>query len=249
MPICEKCQTPYDEWQHFCLQCGHYLKVGPPPLLQCSSGGTKVSEEENFCHECAVPLKDEASRPSRFISRWKWLTGGLIAALMGLGLVLVFHLNHRPGPPSVPMVESPVPPLKMAEKPAISGETDVKSPITAVPSLQAEVEEVFNRIKEANLKKNILMYMNTLAVIYPQADKKRQEVLKTWEKFEFREMAFTVNKLQEVDSDNAIAEVKWSTTSQNLTTTYLVAEDFQYRVWFAKEQGQWKIKKIEELHP
>jgi Double zinc ribbon len=247
MPICEKCQTSCDEWQHFCLQCGHYLKVGPPPLLRCPGCGTEVSLNQKFCPECAVPLKDDASRPSRLIYHWKWLTGGLFAALMSLGLVLVLHLNRRPSPPPVHMVESMVPPPKMEEKPAISGETDVKSPTIAVSSLQAEVEQVFNRIKEANLKKNILMYMNTLAVIYPQANKKRQEVLKTWEKFEFKEMAFTVNKLQEVDSDNAIAEVKWTITSQNLKTTNLRADDFQYRVWFTKELGQWKIKKIEEL--
>ena len=33
MPICQECQAPYEEWQHFCLQCGKYLKEGPRPCF------------------------------------------------------------------------------------------------------------------------------------------------------------------------------------------------------------------------
>jgi hypothetical protein len=60
-------------------------------------------------------------------------------------------------------------------------------------------------------------------------------------------MAFTVNKLQEIDSDTASAEVKWSSMAQNLTTRDMRSDDFYYRIRLAKERGQWKIIKIEEL--
>jgi len=145
------------------------------------------------------------------------------------------------------MAESPALSPPLAENQAVSGETKANGTSATVESLQAELEEVLNRIKEANLKKNILLYLDTLSALYPQVEKKRQEVSKTWEKFDFKKMAFSVNKLQEVGSSNVVAEVNWSTTSQNLTTGDLRTDDFRYRVWFAKELGQWKINKIEEL--
>ena len=129
------------------------------------------------------------------------------------------------------------------------GGTEANGPGTTVSSVRVDVEGVFNQIKEANLTKNILLYMNTLSAVYPQLDKKRQEVSKTWEKFDFKEMTFTVNKIQDVGNGNVVAEVNWSTWTQNLATKELRTDDLHYRVWFAKELGQWKIKKIEELQP
>ena len=58
MPVCEKCQTPYDEWQHFCLHCGHYVRAEPLPFQQCPQCGGQTALGQNFCPECAAPLKD-----------------------------------------------------------------------------------------------------------------------------------------------------------------------------------------------
>ena len=115
------------------------------------------------------------------------------------------------------------------------------------PHLQPEVAKVFTNIREANLKKNIFLFMDTLSGSYPELDKKRQEVVKTWKKFDFSDMTFTIDKLEGIDSDKAMAEVKWILTRQNLATKDWRTEEFQYRVWLANELGQWKIKKIEQI--
>jgi predicted RNA-binding Zn-ribbon protein involved in translation (DUF1610 family) len=247
MPVCQKCQSPYDEWQHYCLTCGQYLKDEPPFSHRCPQCGILVPQEHTYSHKCAVPLKDDSSSPSRLISRWKWMTGGLIATLLILGTILALYLIAWPRRVPAPMAESPAAPLAVAENRTVSGEVKANETSPAVDSLQAEVEEILNRIKEANLQKNILLYMGTLSALYPQIDKKRQEISKTYEKFDFKQMAFTVNKLQEIDSDTAIAEVKWSSIAQNLTTRDMRSDDFYYRIRLAKELGQWKIIKIEEL--
>jgi hypothetical protein len=249
MPVCQKCQTPYDEWQHFCLHCGEYLRAKPPPSHRCPQCGIQVALEHTYCHECAFPLKDDASRPSRLISRWKWLTGGLIAAILILGTIFAFYFITWPWRVPAPMAESPSASPTVAENRAVSGEGKAKGTSAAVDSLQAELEKVINKIKEANLNKNLLLFMDALSESYPQLEKKRQEVSKTWKKFDFKKMAFNVNNLQEVGSDNAVAEVNWSTMTQNLTTRDMRSDDIHYKVWFTKELGQWKIKKVEELQP
>ena len=247
MPVCQKCQSPYDEWQHYCLTCGQYLKDEAPFSRRCPQCGIQVPQEHTYCHKCAGPLKEDPSNPSRLISRWKWLTGGLIATLLILGTILALYLIAHPRKVPAPMAESAAAPPAVAENRAVSGELKANEASPTVDSLQAEVEEILNRIKEANLQKNILLYMGTLSPLYPQIDKKRQEISKTYEKFDFKQMAFTVNKLQEIDSNTAIAEVKWSSMAQNLITRNMRSDDFYYRIRLAKELGQWKIIKIEEL--
>jgi hypothetical protein len=249
MPVCEKCQTPYDEWQHFCLQCGKYLRSEPPPSCRCPQCGIQAALEQNFCHGCAAPLKEDMAYPAAPPYHRKWLAAGIVAAILGLGVIFVSYLILKPWTNPHKMFESPVQSFKAAGNPAVSGDADANGPITTVSSLRADFEGVFNQIKEANLTKNILLYMDTLSAVYPRLDKKREEVFKTWEKFDFKEMAFTVNKIQEVGNGNALVEVNWSTSTQNLATKDRRSDDFQYRVWFAKELGHWKIKKIEELQP
>ncbi len=171
----------------------------------------------------------------------------MVAALLGLGVILVLNVSRHSWTGPVPTVEPPVP--SRTENPAVPDQKEANGPKTMVSSLPADFEGVFNQIKEANLTKNILLYMNTLSGVYPELDKKRQEVSKTWEKYDFKEMAFTVNNFQEVGTDKAVVEVHWSTSTQNVANKDLRTDDFQYRVWFAKELGHWKIKKIEELQP
>lgn len=264
MPVCEKCQTPYDEWQHFCLHCGHYVRDEPPPFRRCPQCGTQAVLDQNFCPECAAPLKGEAaSQSSAPASRqWpeqgsgtipppipsrKWLVGGVAAVLVVLGVILTVYLSRGPATPQASRGESQTRLPKVDEEPAMRGEAEALGPETALVGVREEIEEVLNQIKEANLTKNILLYMDTLSALYPHLDKKRQEVSTTWEKFDFQEMNFTVETIKGVGNGTVVAKVNWRIQTQNLATKGVRTDDLHYRVWFAQELGQWKIKKIEEL--
>jgi hypothetical protein len=251
MPVCEKCQTPYDEWQHFCLHCGHYVRAEPPPSRRCPQCGRQAALEQNFCPECAAPLKEETAAPPAPLpppSR-KWLVRGLATVLLGLGVLLTLYLSRWPWLAPAPRVESQNRLLNVAEDPAIKGGAQANGPGTTGSRMRVEVEGVLNQIKEANLTKDILLYMDTLSAVYPQLDKKRQEISKTWEKYDFKEMTFTVNKIRDLGNGNVVAEVNWRTWTENPATKELRTDDVHYRVWFAIELEQWKIKQIEELQP
>ena len=238
MPICQECQTPYDEWQHFCLQCGKYLKEGPPPLLRCPKCGTGLETVSGFDQESAAPVQ-EIDAPLKASASWKWM--GAIALLV-LGIIFFSRLGS-----DLARWVKPTPRTEIVEKASPQGGKEGKAPSTVDPHLQPEVAKVFTNIREANLKKNILLFMDTLSGSYPELDKKRQEVVKTWKKFDFSDMTFTIDKLEGIDSDKALAEVKWILTRQNLATKDWRTEEFQYRVWLANELGQWKIKKIQQI--
>ena len=177
---------------------------------------------------------------------WKWL-GGAAAALLAVVAVFIWHFHRGPGQHTARVAESTVARPETAEKTAGEGGTAAKGAPTAEARMQAGVAALLANIREANLQKNILLFMETLSGVYPQLDKKREEVLRTWKKFSFKDMAYTIGKVQEVEPNKVVAEVKWTTTSQNLATKDWRTSEFQYRLWLANELGQWKITRIEQI--
>lgn len=240
MPVCPACQTPHETGQHYCKQCGHDLQTAPPTEKHCPQCGTAVTADQKFCHNCDAPLDVEVPAPIKAASR-KWLLGAL-AAIGVVALVLVVTLSRKPESPPAPV--TPVAPAPAVVPPSASSPAP---PGSAETGLAPQLEKVLNNLKEANLKKDLILYMSSLSFVYPQLDKKRQEVLKTWEKFDFKKMAVTLAKVRDLGGDEAVAEVNWNTVTQNLATKELVADDFVYQVWFVKELGQWKVRKIEEM--
>ncbi len=247
MPVCEKCQAPYEEWQHFCLQCGQILKTELPLPRRCAHCGAQLGLEQNFCQQCAAPVKNIFSGPKQLISRWKWLTVGLIVALVLLGVSLVDYYLRWPAKIR-PTVESPAVPGPRADM-AGPGEERVPEPRPPLAGLEAEFSREFNQIKEANQRKDIVLYMNTLSAVFPELDKKRREISQTWEKFDFNDMAFAINGIRQLNTDSAVVEVAWNISTLKLATNQLRQDNFSYRVWFGKELGQWRITKIEEIQP
>ena len=60
---------------------------------------------------------------------------------------------------------------------------------------------------------------------------------------------FTVDKIQPIDPDNAIAEVTWYMDTKNRRTQVLSSSSQTFQVRFAKEMGKWRIRSLEELEP
>ena len=58
-----------------------------------------------------------------------------------------------------------------------------------------------------------------------------------------------VDKIQPIDPDNAIAEVTWYMDTKNRRTQELSSSSQIFQVRFAKEQGKWRIRFLEEVEP
>jgi len=58
MPNCAKCQSPYEEGQKFCRQCGNHLPIPEKKASFCPQCGVQVSDQV-FCHKCGAALREE----------------------------------------------------------------------------------------------------------------------------------------------------------------------------------------------
>jgi hypothetical protein len=261
MPQCPNCQTPYEEGQRYCKMCGSFLLHREQGDVFCPQCGVRVSPRQEFCHECDAPIKEAEAAPEALepepeseapppepspppapptgIPTW------VIGLLAGSGIIIIILLvmlftrgtTTPPVSPPAPKVEAPgaAPTAPPAPAPAPAA------------SLKEQLQNVLSTLREAQLHKNILQFMSVYSLTYPELDEKRGSTLKSWEHYDYTSLVFTVDKIQSIDPDNAVAWVTWYVDTRNRRTQELTSSTQKYKVRFAKEMGKWRIRSLEEV--
>ena len=75
--------------------------------------------------------------------------------------------------------------------------------------MKGKLQKVLSTLRDAQLKKNITEYMSVYATNFPNSEQKRQDTLNSWENYEYANLVFTVDKVQAIDANNALAWVTW----------------------------------------
>ena len=274
MPQCPHCQVPYEVGQRYCSTCGSFLLHPEQGDTFCPQCGVRVSHLQEFCHECDAPLKEGLAAPEALGTAAvapvfapeappakispsgmpSWLMGVLVGAgiLVIILLILLFTrgTSTPPAPATAPKVEAPPPaPPAAAVIPAAPATPAPEPAPSAEAKLQEELQKELSILREAQLRKDIVQFMSIYSLTYPELDGKRTSTLKSWERFDFTNLVFTVDKIQPIDPDNAIAEVTWYMDTKNRRTQVLSSSSQSFQVRFAKEQGKWRIRSLEEVEP
>ena len=272
MPQCPHCQVPYEVGQRYCSTCGSFLLHPEQGDTFCPPCGVRVSPRQEFCHECDAPLKGapaalaalglapevEAPAPEAGPAKApptgmpSWLTG----VLVGAGIVAVILLillftrgtSTPPAPAPAPKVEAPAPaPPAVTAAPS---QPATPAPAPAPPAeadLKEQLQKELSVIREAQLRKDIVQFMSVYSLTYPELANKRASTLKSWEGYDFTNLVFTIDKIQPIDPDNAIAVVTWYIDTKNRRTQVLSSSSQTFQVRFAKEMGKWRIRSLEEV--
>jgi len=254
MPQCPHCQTPYEDGQRYCSVCGSFLLHREQGDIFCPQCGVRVSPRQEFCHECNAPIKEAeaasealepepgSEAPPTGIPTW------VIGLLAGSGIIIIILLvmlftrgtSTPPVAPPASKVEAPAPAPTAPPAP-----TPAPAPTTA--SLKEQLQNVLSTLREAQLHKDILQFMSVYSLTYPELDDKRAGTLQSWEHYDYTSLVFTVDKIQSIDPDNAIAWVTWYVDTRNRRTQELSSSTQKYKVRFAKELGKWRIRSLEEV--
>lgn len=264
MPPCPHCQAEYGQGQRYCQVCGSYLLHPETGDSFCPQCGIRVSKRQEFCHECDAPLKGEAAAvpapekeptptapaapaptapPAK--SPQSWMIGLLVGAgvIVLILLILIFTRSDKPAPP-------PTPPAPKAEAPAPPAAPPAAAPAPAPEakpgSLKEQLQGVLSQMRQAQLKKDIILLMHSYSLTFPDLEAKRRETLKSWEDYDYNNMVFTLDSVQPLDADNANAEVTWYVDFKNRSTGELISATQTFQVRFAKELGHWRIRSLEE---
>jgi hypothetical protein len=260
MPQCPHCQTPYETGQRYCSNCGSFLLHPESGDTFCPQCNVRVSANQEFCHECDAPLKGETAAapeaaPSEAAaaapegpaapppaSMQPWVIG-LVAGAGIIIIVLVILLFVRGTPPTQePKTAAPAPGTTAPAPPA----APVATAKEATAGLQEQLALALATLREAQLNKDIVKFMSTYSLTFPELEQKRADTLKSWENFDYTNLVFTIDKVQAIDPDNAIAWVTWYIDTRNRRTQELESATQTYQVRFAKEMGHWRIRSLQE---
>jgi hypothetical protein len=261
MPQCPHCQTEYQPEQRYCSGCGSFLLHPEEGDTFCSQCGVRVSPRQEFCHECDAPLKGEGlkqvegtpggatpaeppPKPAPAPPAPPGLPSWVIGALAGAGIVIIILLIiifSRPGAPPAP--PAPTPPRAEAPAPTPAA----PPPAAPAETLQDQLQKVLSRLREAQLKKNITELMSVYSTTFPNYDQKRKDALTSWENYDFTNLVFTVDKVQALDANNALAWVTWYMDIRNRNNQELTSATQGYQVRFVQEMGDWRIRELKEV--
>jgi hypothetical protein len=245
--FCPQCGVRVSPRQEFCHECDVPLKGAAAALAVLGPAPEAESP----------PAK--APEPTQAAARPTGMPSWLIGLLVGAGLIIIILLillfsrgtSTPPAPAPAPKVEAPAPapqaPATKAEAPApapAAPATEAAPPAAA--DLKGQLQSVLSTIREAQLHKDIVQFMSVYSLTYPELDDKRAKTLKSWEHFDYTNLVFTVDKLQPIDPDNALAWVTWYVDTKNRRTQDLSSNSQTYQVRFAKEMGQWRIRSLQE---
>ena len=268
MPQCPHCQVPFEPGQRYCSTCGSFLLHPEQGDTFCPQCGVRVSPRQEFCHECDAPLKGDQATPEALVTASgvaapaseappakispsgmpSWLMGVLVGAgiLVVILLILLFTrgTSTPPAPATAPKVEAPAP-----APPAATATTAPEPAPSAEATLKEQLQKELSILREAQLRKDIVQFMSIYSLTYPGVEEKRASTLRAWENFDFTNLVFTVDKIQPIDPDNAIAEITWYMDTKNRRTQVLASGSQSFQVRFAKEQGKWRIRSLEEVGP
>ena len=184
-------------------------------LLPCKMGGSLVSSGLT-----RMPL-----RPLTLL-----MVSGIIM-LMGAGGYLFWHGR--------PQFNRPIP------KEIVPPPTDLPPPQrlhTVIEENEVEkIRSLFESIKQANLQKNIDLFMSCFSHDFNGMEGKRRDTLKMWENFEYLNLSYDL-KNQTISGDTASVRLEWLVRTSQKVSGQRQDGKTVLDVTLKKEEGGWKIK-------
>ncbi len=105
------------------------------------------------------------------------------------------------------------------------------------------VKSLFENIRQANLKKNIGLFMSCYSHDFEDKEGKRLAVLETWENLNYLDLSYHLKK-QTITGDTAEVRVEWLIRTSPKAGGQPQDTRTVLNVTLSREEGNWKIKAI-----
>lgn len=270
MLICERCKVLYETGK-FCKKCGSPLSIRKKEIFvepsveatlpQQPSEQPKVliakpvepegpKKEVKIITTVGKPgLKEVSLVKKKPILRPLYIgVGGVIVLVVVTGYLLwpkYSYLIKKQPPSSIELVQKVGPP---SDTQVIHPQTKTQ-PITTTQSGAEEVEAIKNlleNIRQANLQKNIDLFMSCYAVEFKDREGRKAATLENWENFDYLDLSYDL-KMQTISGDTANGRVEWFILTSPRGGGQAQESKVVLDVTFKKEDGDWKIKEIKSV--
>ncbi len=114
------------------------------------------------------------------------------------------------------------------------------------PSPQEEFEQVIATLKQANLTKNIDLFLSCYSPEFKSLKEKKSATLASWEQYDYRTLDYALRD-QRLSESGASAVVEWSMNAYSRRTGDSLSTKMAFRVVMRKENGLFKIVALEKI--
>jgi ketosteroid isomerase-like protein len=195
--------------------------------------------------------------------------GFRILILVGIGVYLLWSLysylttkQSRPSPPAskeatggiVPNTSASLDPLSKSNSPVSEKVPDTISssvPTTSKTSIgeredEEEIKGLLEKIRQANLKKNIDLFMSCYCTDFKDREGKRRTTLESWGNFDYLDLSYNL-KRRSISGDTAIATIEWLIKVSLKPGGQTQVTKSVLEVTFKREENGWKIREIKPV--
>jgi hypothetical protein len=109
-----------------------------------------------------------------------------------------------------------------------------------------KIQSIFETIKQANLKKNIDLFMSCYSLDFKDRKRKRLDTLEIWEHFLYLDLTYDL-KEQTVYGNTANIEVEWVMKISQKGSLNPEVSRTLLEVILRREEGHWKITEIKPI--
>lgn len=156
----------------------------------------------------------------------------IILVIVAGGYFLWPHHSRSSGPVSKEIVtplSTPLPP---------------ENPSPALKDQGVEkISSLFENIRQANLQKNIDLFMSCFSSDFNGTEGKRQDTLKMWENYSYLDLSYDL-KRQTVTGDSANVRLEWIVKTSQKSSGKIQDGRTVLDVTLKREDGHWKIVEI-----
>ena len=118
---------------------------------------------------------------------------------------------------------------------------------TASESKEAEkIGPLFDNIRQANLQKNIDLFMSCFSRDFRGTEGKRRDTLKMWETFNYHDLSYDLKK-QSISGDTADVRLEWLIRTSEKASGKPQNGKTVLDVTLKREDGHWKIREIKPV--
>jgi DNA-directed RNA polymerase subunit M/transcription elongation factor TFIIS len=160
------------------------------------------------------------------------IAGGILILVVALGYFLWVKPSSSSAPPSKEIASG------SAGTPSPQGQSRVSK-----NDENEKVRSLFENIRQANLKKNIGLFMSCYSRDFEDKEGKRLAVLETWENFNYLDLSYDLKK-QTITGDTADVRVEWFIRTSPKAGGQPQDTRTLLNVTLSREEGNWKIKAI-----
>ncbi len=106
-----------------------------------------------------------------------------------------------------------------------------------------KIKRMLETIRQANLKKNIDLFLSCYCTDFKNREVKREATLENWKKFDYLDLSYDL-KNPSISGDTAKAKVEWLIKIFRTTGGKPQESKTILDVLLKKEEGEWKIKEV-----